>query len=395
MSGLIHERFLLQSDEAARLYFDYAADLPIIDFHTHLPPADIAIIGADRRWQNLSQVWLGGDHYKWRQMRANGVDERFCTGDASDREKFDAFAQVAPYLLRNPLYHWCHLELARYFGIDDLLLGPDTADEVWERTSAVFRKGLSARSQARVLSALRGFYKHLLGEREVRRDPTHLLEGPKLAKRLPAVMTRDEVLRLLAAPRGQKPNAVRDRAMLHTMYAAGLRVSELVRLELGDLHLEARFLNAFGKGSKRRLVPIGDLAIEALVAYLREVRPRWALRSGSAVPQVFLTARGTPLTRQAFWKSIKDYARQAEIQKPVAKPITKTSTSDKLSRMKTEQLEQRISDIEGRIKAIDASLSDGGVWRDHAKCDKLGKERTALVQELEPLEFEWMRRAEE
>ncbi|MCB1058232.1 MAG: glucuronate isomerase [Acidobacteria bacterium] len=143
MSGLIHERFLLQSDEAARLYFDYAADLPIIDFHTHLPPADIA---ADRRWQNLSQVWLGGDHYKWRQMRANGVDERFCTGDASDREKFDAFAQVAPYLLRNPLYHWCHLELARYFGIDDLLLGPDTADEVWERTSAVFRKGLSARS---------------------------------------------------------------------------------------------------------------------------------------------------------------------------------------------------------------------------------------------------------
>ncbi|MCA9294407.1 MAG: ABC-F family ATP-binding cassette domain-containing protein [Phycisphaerales bacterium] len=87
--------------------------------------------------------------------------------------------------------------------------------------------------------------------------------------------------------------------------------------------------------------------------------------------------------------------RQAEIQKPAAKPITKTSTSDKLSRMKTEQLEQRISDIEGRIKAIDASLSDGGVWRDHAKCDKLGKERTALVQELEPLEFEWMRRAEE
>ncbi|MCA9575502.1 MAG: site-specific tyrosine recombinase XerD [Polyangiales bacterium] len=179
-------------------------------------------------------------------------------------------------------------------------------------------QGLSARSQARVLSALRGFYKHLLGEREVRRDPTHLLEGPKLAKRLPVVMTRDEVLRLLAAPRGQKPNAVRDRAMLHTMYAAGLRVSELVRLELGDLHLEARFLNAFGKGSKRRLVPIGDLAIEALVAYLREVRPRWALRSGSAVPQVFLTARGTPLTRQAFWKSIKDYARQAEIQKDIS-----------------------------------------------------------------------------
>lgn len=143
MSGLIHERFLLQSEEAARLYFDYADGLPIIDFHTHLPPAEIA---ADVAWENLSQVWLNGDHYKWRQMRANGIAERFCTGDASDREKFDAFAGIVPYLLRNPLYHWCHLELARYFEIDDLLLSAETADEVWERSSAVFRKGFSARS---------------------------------------------------------------------------------------------------------------------------------------------------------------------------------------------------------------------------------------------------------
>lgn len=143
MSGLIHDRFLLQSEEAARLYFDYADELPIIDYHTHLPPADIA---ADRRWENISQVWLGGDHYKWRQMRANGIAERFCTGDATDREKFDAFAGIVPYLLRNPLYHWCHLELARYFQIDDLLLSAKTADEVWERSSAVLRNGLSARS---------------------------------------------------------------------------------------------------------------------------------------------------------------------------------------------------------------------------------------------------------
>ncbi len=143
MRRLIHERFLLQSEEAARLYFDYAAGQPIIDYHTHLPPAEIA---ADRRWENISQVWLNGDHYKWRQMRANGISERFCTGDATDREKFDAFAGIVPYLLRNPLYHWCHLELARYFQIDDLLLSAKTADEVWERSSAVFRSGLSARS---------------------------------------------------------------------------------------------------------------------------------------------------------------------------------------------------------------------------------------------------------
>lgn len=143
MSGLIHERFLLQSEEAERLYFEFAAGLPIVDFHTHLPPAEIA---ADARWENLSQVWLNGDHYKWRQMRANGVAERYCTGAATDREKFDAFAGVVPYLLRNPLYHWCHLELARYFGIDDLLLGPATAAEVWERSAAVLRGGLSARA---------------------------------------------------------------------------------------------------------------------------------------------------------------------------------------------------------------------------------------------------------
>lgn len=182
----------------------------------------------------------------------------------------------------------------------------------------VGKQGLSARSQARVLSALRGFFKYLLREREVRHDPTQQMEGPRLAKRLPVVMSEDEVLRLLAAPRGKKPNAVRDRAMLHTMYAAGLRVSELVRLQLGDLHLEGRFLNAFGKGSKRRIVPLGDVAIEYLFAYLREVRPMWALRSGAAASHVFLTSRGTPLTRQAFWKYVRAYTRVAGIEKEIS-----------------------------------------------------------------------------
>jgi glucuronate isomerase len=143
LSGLIHDRFLLQSDEAARLYVDYAAGLPIVDFHTHLPSAEIA---ADARWETITQVWLNGDHYKWRQMRTNGVPERFCTGTATDREKFDAFAGIVPYLLRNPLYHWCHLELARYFQIDDLLLSAETAGAVWERSTAVLQSGLSARS---------------------------------------------------------------------------------------------------------------------------------------------------------------------------------------------------------------------------------------------------------
>lgn len=142
MSSLIHDDFLLECSEASRLYHEFAEELPIIDFHCHLDPKEIA---ENKRWGNITQIWLDGDHYKWRAMRSNGIAERFCTGDASDREKFDAFAATMPYLLRNPLYHWSHLELARYFGIDDVLLSPDTADEIWERTSAVFAKGLAAK----------------------------------------------------------------------------------------------------------------------------------------------------------------------------------------------------------------------------------------------------------
>jgi len=127
----IHDDFMLESKEAVRLYHDYAEDMPIIDYHCHLPPQEVA---ADKRWDNMSQVWLYGDHYKWRTMRSNGIDEKFCTGDATDREKFDKFAETMPYLLRNPMYHWSHLELSRYFGIEDLLLSPETADEIWTRT---------------------------------------------------------------------------------------------------------------------------------------------------------------------------------------------------------------------------------------------------------------------
>ncbi len=139
----IHDDFMLDSKQGCELYHAYAAGMPIIDYHCHLPPAEVA---EDRRWENLTQLWLRGDHYKWRAMRINGVDERFCTGDATDRERFDKFAETMPYLLRNPMYHWSHLELARYFGIDDLLLSPKTADEIWERTQTVCRSpGMSAR----------------------------------------------------------------------------------------------------------------------------------------------------------------------------------------------------------------------------------------------------------
>ena len=139
----ISDDFLLQNETARRLYRDFAQDQPIIDFHCHLSPREIA---EDKKWDNIAQIWLGGDHYKWRAMRSNGIDEYYITGEAPDREKFQKFAETMPYLLRNPMYHWCHLELARYFGIDDVLLNGDSAQDVWDRCQAVIDKGLSARS---------------------------------------------------------------------------------------------------------------------------------------------------------------------------------------------------------------------------------------------------------
>jgi glucuronate isomerase len=143
MMGFIHDNFLLHSEIARRLYHDYAGPEPILDYHGHLPPKDIA---EDRRFRNLFEIWLEGDHYKWRAMRANGVGERYCTGDAPPFEKFLAWAKTVPHTLRNPLYHWTHLELKRYFGIDELL-HEGNARAVWEQASAMLATGdLTARS---------------------------------------------------------------------------------------------------------------------------------------------------------------------------------------------------------------------------------------------------------
>src|SRR4026209_2374912 len=131
----ITDDFLLHNKRARALYRTYAEPQPIFDYHCHLPPADVA---ANRRFANLFEIWLEGDHYKWRAMRANGVAEKFCTGDAPSYEKFMAFAGTLPYALRNPLFHWCALELKRYFGIDELLT-PQSALEIWERANAQLR----------------------------------------------------------------------------------------------------------------------------------------------------------------------------------------------------------------------------------------------------------------
>lgn len=163
MHPFIHSDFLLRNDTARNLYHHFAASLPIIDYHCHLDPAQIA---NNHTFGDLSEIWIAGDHYKWRAMRSNGIAERFCTGNASPREKFDAWVSTVPHTLRNPLYHWSHLELARYFGITDLI-SPATADTIWETANAQLPR-------LRVHDILNKFQVALIGTTDDPADPlTH------------------------------------------------------------------------------------------------------------------------------------------------------------------------------------------------------------------------------
>lgn len=131
MKKFLDENFLLNNTTAQKLYHEYAKHMPIIDYHNHLPPNEVA---EDKNFENITRVWLNGDHYKWRAMRANGVDESYITGDKSDREKFQAWAATVPYTMRNPLYHWTHLELQRYFGIHEIL-NAGSAQKIYDECS--------------------------------------------------------------------------------------------------------------------------------------------------------------------------------------------------------------------------------------------------------------------
>ncbi|MGZ3911057.1 MAG: glucuronate isomerase, partial [Flavisolibacter sp.] len=124
MKNFLDENFLLENKTAQRLFHDFARKMPVIDYHCHLPPE---LIAADSNFENLTQAWLSGDHYKWRAMRTNGVSEEYCTGSRPDRDKFQKWAETVPYTLRNPLYHWTHLELQRYFNVSGLLEGKSAA----------------------------------------------------------------------------------------------------------------------------------------------------------------------------------------------------------------------------------------------------------------------------
>lgn len=153
MTEFLGKNFMLTSPTAEKLYHDYAAAMPIVDYHCHVSPKEI---WEDKRFENITQVWLSGDHYKWRLMRANGVDEKYITGNAPDREKFQKFAELLPKAIGNPMYHWCHLELKNYFGYNGVL-NSTTAEEVWQLTEQKLKesnmsvRGLITQSNVRFI----------------------------------------------------------------------------------------------------------------------------------------------------------------------------------------------------------------------------------------------------
>ncbi|MCR4396233.1 MAG: site-specific tyrosine recombinase XerD [Candidatus Saccharicenans sp.] len=173
------------------------------------------------------------------------------------------------------------------------------------------QSGLSPRSLARLVSSLKSFFRFLVLENHLKKNPAEGLTSPSLWLNLPRVLTVEEVERLLEKPDLNKPQGIRDRAMLEILYGCGLRVSELVSLELKDIRLAQGFLICKGKGSKERIVPVGRAAAGWLKTYLREVRPTWD-QTGS--PAVFLTRRGKPFTRQGIWKILKSYGQEAGLR---------------------------------------------------------------------------------
>lgn len=210
-------------------------------------------------------------------------------------------------------------DLGRYLRHLEKKHKSDLADvcqaDVLSHLANLMREGLSARSRARALSAVRSFHRFLRAEKLTPKDPTLLLESPRTLRSLPRLLSHKEVERLLAAPRGKSPLALRDRAMLEVLYATGLRVSELIGLRIADIDRRLGCLSTVGKGSKQRLVPLGEVALTAIEAYLADGRN--AFKPQSHCRALFLNRRGTGLSRQGFWKILRRNARLGGIESTI------------------------------------------------------------------------------
>ncbi|MEM6962975.1 MAG: site-specific tyrosine recombinase XerD [Myxococcota bacterium] len=204
---------------------------------------------------------------------------------------------------------------ARYVEDRKLELHSITLTELSEFLQCRASSGLDARSQARLLSSIRGFFRYLRQEGETNSDPTEALARPSVGLRLPVILSFEEVQRLLSAPQRDTRRGVRDFAMLQTMYAAGLRVSELVHLQLREISVTEGFVMPYGKGRKARMVPLAASACAAVAQWLDDERSHWAKKES---PHVFVTSRGSCMTRQAFWKLVKRYAREVGIQTEIS-----------------------------------------------------------------------------
>ena len=216
MADFISEDFLLQTRTAKILYHEHAEQMPIYDYHCHLP-ADL--IAADHRFDNLTQAWLYGDHYKWRAMRTNGIAENYITGNSGDYEKFEKWAQAVPCCLRNPLYHWTHLELKSPFGIKDTLLSPDTAKEIYEACSQMLKT-----SQFSVRNIMRGMNVKLVCTTE---GPLDSLEHHK------KIREEGFEVKVHTAFRPDKAMAVEE---LQSMNVFIDRLEELCNMEIANFH---------------------------------------------------------------------------------------------------------------------------------------------------------------
>ncbi len=244
---------------------------------------------------------------------------KMVNGDRLAREFLD-YLVVEKGLSRNT-HEAYKRDLRKYFDyLKDCGASPEGADssKIAGHIEALMRSGLSVRSYARSLITLRGFYKYLLKKKTIAVNPCANVDIPRMPKRLPQFLTLEEVQGLLAAPRLETRTGLRDKAMLETLYATGLRVSELVNLRLNSINLQGGYLAAFGKGSKERLVPLGESAMLWLRRYMVEGRPFFS--RGKDSKYLFLTVRGGKMTRQNFWVIIKFIALRAGIDKKKIKP---------------------------------------------------------------------------
>jgi integrase/recombinase XerD len=238
-------------------------------------------------------------------------------------KSFLDFCRVEKGLSANSLSSYL-IDLQRFSsGIFPRVPKGATAEDLGRYVDSLYRAGLSARTIARHMTTLRNFYSFLTREGEIQADPSEFLIPPRQWSNLPKYLNREEIDRLLAVPDALKPTGVRDRAMLELLYATGLRVTELCRLELSNVERDSGVLRVTGKGNKQRLVPFGESAGEAIGQYLNQGRP--ALLKGRASRFLFVTARGGAMTRQGFWKLLGGYGKKAGIFRDLTPHVVRHS----------------------------------------------------------------------